>query len=207
MREKILIPGLVGASLLAAMTMAPLLASAVSSITSATIEPDKTGLEVNIGTATPINTVGTDGAFGYGVLNAGDSIMVATTHSGVLDSELQISDADPTWHNHYVMLNTDQGTVPAECAGNAALGGARVEVAALTFESPGEVKIDGASIKMEDLPGVFAGTNALTGAGQTFSPGTTADTAVSFTLNPLFDGDVLTNVCVENITPFVAETD
>jgi hypothetical protein len=202
MRQNILLPGLVGASLVAAMMLAPVLASAVSAITSAKIESDKTGLEVKIGTASDIATDGSDGAFGYGVLNGGDSLMVATTHGGVLDSATQSAAGDPVWHNHYVQL-----TAAGEyCAPNAALGGARLEVAALTFESPGEVKVNGASIKMEDLPGSFTGTNPLDAFNEiTMNPGTSADTVVSFTLNVPAVSDF--HVCVENVTPFTAETD
>jgi hypothetical protein len=202
MRQNILLPGLVGVSLLAAMMLAPVLASAVSAITSAKIEQDKRGLEVKIGTASAINTAGTDNAFGYGVLNDGDSLMVATTHGGVLDSATQSDASDPIWHNHYVQL-TGAGDY---CAPNAALGGARLEVAALTFESPGEVNINGASIKMEDLPGSFTGTNPLDSFNAiTMNPGTSADTVVSFTLSVPDESEF--HVCVENVTPFAAETD
>lgn len=202
MMNRILIPSLAAASLVAALLLAPVMASAVSTIVSAKIEPDKTGLEVKIGTATPIATDGTDGAFGYGVLNSGDSLMVATTHGGVLDSETQGGDASsPVWHNHYVQL-TAAGDY---CAPNAALGGARLEVAALTFESPGEVTVQDSNIKMEDLPGTFTGTNPLDDFNEiTMNPGTSADTAVSFTLNVPATAEF--HVCVENVTPFPAET-
>lgn len=195
--------GLAAAAMVAGMLLAPTLASAVSSITSAKIEPDKSGLEVKIGTAGTIAKDGSDGAFGYGVLNqGGDSLMVATTHGGVLDSETQSGAADPIWHNHYVQL-TAAGDY---CAPNAVLGGARLEVAALTFESPGEVAVSGSNIKMEDLPGTFAGTNPLDAFNAiTLSPGTTADTVVSFTLNVPATEDF--HVCVENVSPFAAETD
>lgn len=196
--------GLAAAALVAAMVLAPALASAVSSITSAKIEPDKTGLEAKIGTASNIATDGSDGAFGYGVLNlGGDSLVVATTHAGVLDSAAQSAASDPIWHNHYVQLaGADDYCAPP----NTVPDGARLEVAALTFESPGEVSVSGANIKMEDLPGTFTGTNPLDAFNAiTMSPGTTADTVVSFTLSIPATEDF--HVCVENISPFAAETD
>lgn len=183
--------------------MAPTVASAVSNIVSAKIEPDKTGLEVKIEAATEIATDGSDDAFGYGVLNQGDgSLMVTITHGGVLDSAEQEDAADPVWHNHYVRM-TGAGDYDAP---NAALDGARLEVAALTFESPGEVKVENSKIKMEDLPDEFTGINPLDGFNEIpMSPGTNADTAVSFTLSVPATADF--HVCVENISPLAAETD
>ena len=199
--SKVLFATLIAASLVAAMTMAPLLASAVSAITGASISTTATSLSANIQTATKIAKNGKDGAFGYGVLNAGDSLMVSTTHAGVLDSVKQGEDASsPVWHNHYVQLTAG----PAECAGNSNLGGAKLQVQALTFESPGRVTVTNNAIALLNMPSTFSGTDALTGNPLTLTPGTTADTVVSFTLHPLFNGPggTLSNVCVENVAPF-----
>jgi len=71
------------------------MASAVSNIFSATVTEDGSTLDAAIVTSTKINKGGQDGAFGYGVVTLeglggdGDSLMVATTHKGVYDSEKQ----------------------------------------------------------------------------------------------------------------------
>lgn len=211
MKQTLFLASLVAASLVAAMTMAPLLASAVSAITSASISSSATSLDAKITTEGKVAKNGHDGAFGYGVLTlsgfggVGDSLMVSTTHQGVLDSAKQGGDANsPAWHNHYVQLNTVG--VPADCAPNSNLGGASVEVAALTFESPGKAKVNQNVIQLLNMPSTFSGTNALTGLPITMTPGTTASAVVSFTLHPLFNGPggSLSNVCVENVTPVAA---
>ena len=198
MNEKHVFIGLAVAAIALALALAPTLAAAVSAITSASITSTDSTLGARIQTASKIAKNGNDGAFGYGVLTSGDSLMVSTTHQGVLDSSSQAGDANsPVWHNHYVQL----AGAGSYCAENTALGGARLEVAALTFESPGKVKVNQDVIALLNMPATFDGTNALTGNPITLSPGTTADTVVSFTLSPLFDGATLTHVCVENVQP------
>lgn len=208
MRENILFPGLVAASLVAAMLLAPVLASAVTAITAATISSTATSLDSSITTASKIAKNGKDGAFGYGVVTltdlggSGDSLMVTTTHQGVLDSELQGDDAgSAVWHNHYITVST---SAPAECAVNTNFFGLRVEVSSITFESPGKVKVNQNVVELLNMPRTFSGTNALNGTPLTLTPETTATAVISFTLHPLFNGPggTLSNVCVEDITPF-----
>ena len=55
---------------------------------------------------------------------------------------------------------------------------------------------------MTNLPAKFTGTNALTGAPLTLTPGTNVQNVVSFVLEPIFDNeDELEAVCVKDIKP------
>jgi hypothetical protein len=209
MRQNILFPGLVAAALVGAMGLAPVLASALEdflTIEKAVVVFDRHDrMHVGIDTDGRIVRDGSNGAFGYGIITAdGNALTVTTTHKGVLDSEDQNGNKDsPRWHNHFVQLNTDQTTVPGECAPNSALGNARVEVAALTFESPGVVGILGSKIGMAGIPDTFSGEDAFTGNPMPITRGDDPDLAVSFKLHPLFNGPggTLSNVCVENVSP------
>jgi hypothetical protein len=70
------------------------------------------GLEAFLKTHGLIPVNGEGGAFGYGILTSnsagGLGITVATTHAGVLDSAEQVDINDPIWHNHVVILGSDQ---------------------------------------------------------------------------------------------------
>jgi hypothetical protein len=137
---------------------------------------------------------GSGGAFGYGVLTTQglNAIMVSTTHAGVLDSEDQRNANDPRWHNHYVSLAVDEN---GPCGQNPA-------VTSITFQSPGEVVVNKNKAVMSNLPSTFTGTNALTGASLTLSPGTNVQNVVSFVLEPIFNpAGGLEAVCVADITP------
>ena len=187
------------------------LASAVSNIVSATATTGESTLDATITTATKINKGGQDGAFGYGVVTlaglggTGDSLIVATTHKGVLDSEKQGGDQfSPVWHNHFVEL-AGAGTYCTDS--NTAAGLPALEVATLSFESPGKVKVKKQTqLSLEDMPSVLSGTNALTGTPYTWTPNTDAELIVQFTLRPVDDdGNTtldFTHVCVENTIPF-----
>jgi hypothetical protein len=184
------------------------MASAIANVVIATATTGGATLDAQITTASKINKGGQDGAFGYGILTTtafggvGDSLMVATTHAGVLDSEKQSGQFDPVWHNHYVQLKE----AGAYCAVNTALEVA-LEVDTISFESPGKVKVKKQNnLYLEDMPAVLDGTNALTSLDKTFTPGTQAGAAVQFTLNPVDDAgnttlDSWTHVCVENVAP------
>jgi len=188
------------------------LASAVSDIFTATITEDDVTLDATITTSTKINKGGQDGAFGYGVVTIpdyggiGDSLMVATTHAGVYDSEKQSGQFDPVWHTHYVQLDgTNAGDYCTSTNGAADLPA--LEVANLSFEEPGKVKVKKQNqLFLEDMPRVFDGTNALTGSPLTWTPETDSDYVVQFTLRPVDDdGNTtldFTHVCVENTIPY-----
>ena len=204
---------ILGMSLVAAFALIVFtpLASAVSNIVYATATTGQSTLDSQITTATRISKGGTDGAFGYGVVTldglggTGDSLMVATTHAGVLDSEKQEGNAfNPVWHNHFVQL----ALAGLYCtSSNDAAGLPALEVSNLSFESPGKVKVKQQNqLFLEDMPGVFTGTNALTGSPLTWTPNTDAEIVVQFTLRPVDDdGNTtldFTHVCVENTIPY-----
>ncbi len=137
---------------------------------------------------------GSGDAFGYGILTTQglNAIMVSTTHAGVLDSEDQRNANDPRWHNHYVSL----ANVPGDSCGSDPA------VTSITFQSPGEVIVNKNKAIMTNLPAKFTGTNALTGAPLTLTPGTNVQNVVSFVLEPMFnDEDELEAVCVKDIKP------
>ncbi len=139
-----------------------------------------------------IPTDGSEGAFGYGILTEdGDAILVAHTHSGVLDSEEQSYMEDPTWHTHLVRLGDveqcgeDQGIVD------------------ITWQSPGEVEINDNIATISDVPTTdeFEGWDSITG-GQLSSMtlGEAVSEVISFKLDPVFDKeDGLEAICVTDI--------
>lgn len=138
-----------------------------------------------------IPTDGSGGAFGYGILTSEglDAVVVSTTHAGVLDGEEQEDADDPVWHNHFVTLGED-----SENCGNDP------NVESITFESPGQVNINGNNANLRDIPASFSGTNALTNNDLTIEPGTDVDDVVSFKLSPQFnDNDELEAVCVPDL--------
>jgi hypothetical protein len=139
-----------------------------------------------------IPTDGSEGAFGYGILTEdGDAILVATTHAGVLDSEEQNYILDPTWHNHFVRL----GEV-AEC-------GEDQGVVDITWQSPGEVRIDDNIASISGVPtDEFEGWDSITGKELSMTLGQDVSNVVSFKLDPVFDEeDGLQAVCVTHIKP------
>lgn len=86
------------------------------------------------------------------------------------------------------------------CNPNAPLGGARLEVQDLTFQSPGKVKVQGRIVDMQSVPSKFTGTSSLTGDPLMIAPGNEVTAAVSFGLRPVFGSDgALQHVCVENV--------
>lgn len=103
-----------------------------------------------------IPTDGSAGAFGYGVVLSDGKAIVTTTHAGVLDSEAQQSILDPIFHNHFVQLAEN-----TECISDTAVGD-------LSFESPGEVKVQNNIALLKKLPASAEGQFT----GDTITPGT-----------------------------------
>jgi hypothetical protein len=137
-----------------------------------------------------IPTNGTEGAFGYGILTEdGDAILVATTHAGVLDSEDQRFIEDPIWHNHFVKL------------GNVEQCGEDQGVVDVTWQSPGEVRINNETARISDIPtDEFEGWDSITGEDLSMTLGEDVSDGVSFRLEPVFDEqDGLQAVCVTDI--------
>jgi hypothetical protein len=205
MNDRILFSALIAGSMVAALTLAPMMASAISTIVKAQINGTPVNLNAEIKTDTPIATDGTDGAFGYGVVTlaglggTGDSIMVATTHAGVLDSASQATASDPVWHTHYAKLKA-AGTYCADT--NGPLG--RLEVDNLSFDTPGILNIANKNVIFSNMPPSFTSTSVLGTSPDTWNPGTQASLVASFTLNPVTTPDSVFHVCVENVTPFAA---
>jgi len=143
---------------------------------------------------------GQGGAFGYGVLTSGgDSIIVTTTHSGVLDSALQKGDINsPVWHNHYVKLGNDPSCI------DSVTNPSGLSVADISYESPGKVDVDGKKAELKDIP---TGSQSehfglAPNAVHTFNVGTTGNTLVSFTLSIVGSGPYGPGaVCVNNVSP------
>jgi hypothetical protein len=154
------------------------------------------GLEAFLKTHGLIPENGEGGAFGYGVITTntleGDgSLIVATTHAGVLDSSTQNGDANnPIWHNHFVTLKEDQ----TNCGDDPA-------VDAITFEQPGSVEIEGKTAKLLQIPNQFTSPDSLTMMEITLEPGNEVQDVVSFKLAPVFGtSNELLAVCVTDIT-------
>jgi hypothetical protein len=148
-----------------------------------------------------IPTNGTHGAFGYGIITEDgddndnddegedDTILVAHTHSGLLDSESQRFMEDPIWHNHFVRL------------GDVEQCGEDLGVIDITWQSPGEVGIDDNIATISDVPtGEFEGWHSITGEELSMTLGEDVSDVVSFRLDPVFDEeDGLKAVCVTDI--------
>jgi hypothetical protein len=158
-------------------------------IANVSIDDDELTTELDVeGLLIPTN--GTGGAFGYGILtDEGDIILVAHTHSGVLDSEAQRFIEDPIWHNHFVKLGDveqcgeDQGVID------------------ITWQSPGEVRIDDNIAIISDVPtDEFEGWDSITGESLSMTLGEAVSEVISFKLDPVFDEeDGLEVVCVTDI--------
>jgi hypothetical protein len=210
MRQKIIVPTLLAVALVAAIVPVSVLAVSYLDIRKAVVEVDDNDLEAKLKTSASIPT---SGAFGYGLLTGDTSdagalitgVVVATTHGGVLDSEDQANAADPVWHNHFVNLAVETGGICDPNTNLAAFGSPALEVSAITFQSPGEVEVKGKSLEFDNIPFTLAGTlpPVLGGGPVTITPGSDVSLAVSFTLDPKFNGPggSLSNVCVENVAP------
>jgi len=204
MKNTFILAGLVAASLAASVIVAPALASVVADylqVQSADVETSEDGLdaEFTAGAEIPQGEDAVGSAFGYGLLTdqGTNAVIVTTTHSGVLDSETQEGDPNnPIWHNHYVQL----GPV-VQCDGQSANSTGVIEI---TFEEPGDVEVDGETAGLTGLSNSFNGTNALTNASMLSSPGNNVQNAASFNLIPVFEGEALQAVCVDDISTFDA---
>jgi hypothetical protein len=136
-----------------------------------------------------IPTNGTEGAFGYGILtDEGDAILVAHTHAGVLDSEDQRFIEDPIWHNHFLKL------------GDVEQCGEHQGVIDITWQSPGEVRINNDSASVSDIPtDEFEGWDSITGEPVSMMLDEDVDDVISFKLDPVFGEEGLKAVCVTDI--------
>lgn len=147
---------------------------------------------------------GEGGPFGYGVVtdNHPSSIIVATTHPGVLDSELQYGKINsPRWHNHYVQLATGAG--PCTEAGVNPDG---IYVANISYESPGKVLVHRDKISIWNVPagGVQDFRLGLApNVATSLDVGIPQNAVVSFTLSLEGSGPYGPEfVCVDNVQVF-----
>ncbi|HEX6253744.1 MAG TPA: hypothetical protein VFZ55_05950 [Nitrososphaera sp.] len=195
MNDKIMLGLLVVAGFIGTTVAAPVLATTLENfliIERARVTVDDDELSARLTTEGVIPTDGSEGAFGYGILTTdGDAILVATTHAGVLDSEDQNYILDPAWHNHFVTL--DEGV--AEC-------GEDPGVVDITWQSPGEVRINDNRARISDVPtDEFEGWHSITG-DLSMTLGEDVSNVVSFKLDPVFEEEgILRTVCVTDITP------
>jgi len=121
------------AVLLMTMVFTPAFAGSPSHLTLDSADIFENAIEISA----KINVVGNipalpAGAFGTGVVTTG-TLVVTTTHPGVLDSETQANAADPIQHNHYVNLINFGDPQNPVCQAAAAT----FEVDTISFESPG----------------------------------------------------------------------
>ena len=156
------------------------------------VDLDQNRLDARFTTGGLIPTDGSEGAFGYGILtDDGDAILVSTTHAGVLDSEEQSTIEDSIWHNHFVRLGNVE-----QCGGDQG-------VIDITWQSPGEVRIDNNNATISQIPiNGFEGMDSITNQPLLMTLGVDVSNVVSFRLNPVLGEDgLLEAVCVTGITP------
>lgn len=129
------------------------------------------------------------GALGYGLIleNQDNAILVSTTHAGVKDSALQKDENDPVWHNHVVVLGSDES-----CGDSPA-------VKDITFGSPGEIRVENNKVIVKNVPSQVEDVHSLTNKPLSFNLGDKVKSAVQFRLEPKFDDGQLEAVCVTDI--------
>ena len=139
------------------------------------------------GLSIPIN--GTEGAFHHGILtNDRDIVLVTHTHPGVTDSEDQRFTGDPIWHSHFVKL------------GDVEQCGEDQRVIEITWQSPGEVRINDDSASISNIPtDEFEGWNSITGEPLSIMLTGDVDDVISFKLEPVFGEEGLEAVCLTDI--------
>jgi len=142
-------------------------------------EAGKNLLDIHITVGADIPETGS--AFGYGVVgNAGfNNVLALTSHSGILDHSSQEDKDDGILHPHVLDLK----------AATDACGAAELEVDLAktvktknNFDAPYDTVVDDEEVWVTGVP-----RSDL--AGQ-------AKVVVAFTIEPLFDGDDLTNLCL-----------
>ena len=160
------------------------------------VDLDQNQLGARFTSEGPISTNGTEGAFGYGILSH-NATLVTHTHRGVLDSEDQSSSEDPIWHNHFVSLGNFPDTPIVEQCGE------NLGVVDITWQSPGEVRIDDNNATISGIPTEeFEGTDSITGEPLSMTLGGVGQgfSVVSFRLNPVFGEDGLEAICLTDFS-------
>jgi hypothetical protein len=206
MNNRLLFPGLIVASLVAAITLAPVLASATAGFLDVNkafvAKKSNGGIAALFLADSRIPKDGSDGAFGYGVVfgdvlsGAKDSLAVITTHKGVYDSEDQASADDPKWHAH--LVQPVDGSANG-CEPNVAIGGLSLKVGQLSKESPGHTIVLGKAASFTHIPAELTGESVLSPDPVTFQRGNDVAAGGSFTLR--IDDSTGGAICIENVTP------
>lgn len=167
--------------MVAAIIISPIAVSALAdflNLDQVLVRKNPSGLDAIFKTngVIPTNGNGNPSAFGYGLQTMGDgSIIVSTTHKGVLDSETQRGDGlNPIFHIHFITLKSAAGL---GCPTNA-IGA----VDKITFQSPGRVSIQSTEALQARIPNSFTGTDSFTNDPLTLSPGNNVHMARSFSL-------------------------
>ena len=143
------------------------------------------------GPSIPLN--GTEGAFGYGLRTEGgggdDTILVAHSHAGLLDSEDQSFVEDAGWHTHLIRLGDVE-----QCKEDKG-------IVDITWQSPGEVNIDDDTATISGVTtDEIEGWDSITGEPLSMTLGEAVSEVISFKLDPVFDEeDGLEAVCVTHI--------
>jgi hypothetical protein len=182
MKNALIVSGFAVASLVAAMVISPVAVSALAdflNLEQVLVRKNPSGLDALFRTdgLIPTNGNGNPSAFGYGLLTSG-GIIVSTTHKGVLDSATQGGNGNnPIFHNHFITLKSTAGT---GCPTNAIAA-----VDKITFQSPGQVRIQSTDALQARIPNSFTGTDSLTNQPLTLSPGNNVEDAISFSLIPI----------------------
>ncbi len=124
-------------------------------------------------------------AFGYGIISDDNlnSVLVITTHKGILDSEDQTDVNDDSFHSHYVsLIDTD-----SSCDG--------YDVEYISWQEPSVVNIRQHAAIMNNIPYDFSGTNGESGNVVDFMSSGNVTNAVTFTIDLVDDA-----VCINNVT-------
>jgi len=197
MKNAVIFSGLVIGAMLTAVVASPIIVSAISNfldLERVLVRKNPSGLDAIFKThgLIPQNGNGNPPAFGYGLLTSAplsDGIIVSTTHKGVLDSATQNGNPNnPIFHNHFITLKAP----PPNCPDPDAVAA----VDEITFESPGQIRIKSTDALQARIPNTFTGTDSFTGDPLTLTPGNDVEDAVSFKLDPIFQGNTLVDVCV-----------
>ena len=197
MLSKTVLVGLIAAAIAAPMLLVPVMVSAVDDDLEAEFarivrDASSGNIRGIVNAKDPIPTDGSAGAFGYGITAAdANSILVITTHAGVLDSEDQNFILDPVFHTHLVTLD-----------GSNPLCGSDPAVDNISWEAPGNVKINNHRVLLTRLPtGPLDLTNSITGEDLALQFGQDVNGVVTFSLHPIFTENGLQAVCVTDIAP------
>ena len=189
MNRLVLLGTTLGTIFTVSMIASPAIAGSIVDFT-ATTKSDNNELKAMITATTNVPTNG-DVEFGYGILTEEsfpNAILVTVTHEGFLDSVKQAGANDSKWHNHYIAL-ADNGNVNDACPG--------LEVADMTYASPGDVRVNGEQV-LFDGTNTIKSFNPLNGEESSFTAGKTPIAVISFNLVPVFDdGGDLTNICID----------